>query len=70
MVVTVDHILIPQGREAGRWLKKIWCLLSENGGERGCQRGDGGWIVTREEKIIMKENLYKSTKNNTFQVNV
>lgn len=39
MVITVAHIQMAEGSEAGGWLKKIWCLLSENGGKRRCQGG-------------------------------
>lgn len=32
MVITVAHMLMAEGREEGCRLKKIWCLLSEGGG--------------------------------------
>lgn len=32
MVITVAHMLMAEGREEGRRVKKIWCLLSEGGG--------------------------------------
>lgn len=81
LFITVDHNLIPEGREAGGRLKRhgVYCVRPE--GRGGCQgrRGAGGIRLgsggnstrsekTREGKVSSFQNkVYKSTRVNRLQ---
>lgn len=60
MVITAACRLMAQGREAGRRLKKIWCLSSEGGRNAEERRGHSRGGVALKEPRNRKPNTLSS----------
>lgn len=64
VVITAACTPMAEAREAGRRLKKIWCLLSERG--RNTEDADGLWGPSREGSFEGPPPKYKSKTLSSF----